>query len=103
MTTTIIIFAAILLIVAYAALFIKVRENNRLSEQVNKLDKIGFVANKINNCRYIIAEVPFGYEVLKTHPLYPTVTVAVKSFCDEDRDYAHRCAEELCDKLNETI
>lgn len=104
MTTTIIIGMALLIVIAYAAFLIKARDNNRLREQVHELSKIELVANTINdNCRYIIAKAPWGYEVLKTHPLYPNTTIVVKSFCDEDRDYARRCAEELCDKLNETI
>jgi hypothetical protein len=31
------------------------------------------------------------------------VTVAVKEFMNEDKEYALRCAEELYEKLNETI
>ena len=30
-------------------------------------------------------------------------SIPVKRFYDEDKSYARRCAEELCDKLNERI
>lgn len=104
MTTTIIIGMALLLIVAYGALLINTRDNKRLREEVHELSKIESVANFIDsNCHYVIRPESYGHVVLKTHPLYPNTTIVVKSFCDEDRDYARRCAEELCDKLNETI
>lgn len=104
MITTIFICMALLLIIAYGALLIDTRDNKRLREKVHELSKIESVANIINsNCHYVIRPESYGHIVLKTHPLYPRTTVVVKRFCDEDRDYARRCAEELCDKLNETI
>lgn len=104
MTTTIIIGMALLLFIAYAAFLIKARDNNRLREQVHELSKIESVAKTTYcNCYYVIRPESYGHVVLKTHPLYPNTAIVVKSFCDDDKDYSRRCAEELCDKLNETI
>lgn len=67
-------------------------------------DKIANVTS-IDECYFTVSQM-FGessFMVVKKFRDYPSRLVLIKSFDDEDEDYALRCAEELCDKLNEKI
>lgn len=102
MTTTIIICASLLLIAAIRAHILKIKDNHRLRERLAYLEEYKLVGNTATS-KYIIEPIMDGYAVYKTSSYHPNVRITINTFYDVDRSYARRCAEELCDKLNETI
>jgi len=52
---------------------------------------------------FAIKELYGEFIVCKVCIGYPDNLVFVKSFKDEDKEYAKLCAEELCEKLNENL
>lgn len=58
------------------------------------------------NVEYRVCEIPFSYvvESVQKDDGDKSISIPIKLFSfGDDKEYARLCAEELCEKLNETI
>lgn len=94
------LIAAMLWGASYRKWFLDHRGAVEMSQ--NRRDRINAICNReVFRYIYSIKEHRGAYYVIMFD--WPTGNVPIKRFQDNDKDYARRCAEELCEKLNESI
>lgn len=105
MEATIIILTALLVVASlWGGRYYKWYRDNKfdLGMSQARLTRINALVNR-EDIRYVYSVKPHNEAYYVVMFDWETGNIPIKRFCDEDKSYARRCAEELCDKLNEKI